>query len=551
MFFYWKLIRLKKLRCHESTFNLAISLFFALVLNGLFLFRAWERIPYTSLHDYFFAASLPVVLTAAFGLIFNLIAWPYMRKPLLALLILTSAAANYFMFSFGTVIDTNMVQNVFETDLQESTALLSRNAVIWVLLMGVVPTIIMLMTRFKRRDCWWMNLAWRALFMAVSLGIILLMALLFYKDYASLIRNNKGLIKMVTPANIVSGTGHYVNNRWMKGSQAWVHIGQDAHKGPTISAGQKKTLVVLVVGETARAENFSLGGYARETNPQLKKQKVIYYPQATSCGTETAISVPCMFSNMPRAHYDANLAHHQDGVLDILGHAGVSVLWRENDGGCKGACDRVPHSDMTLWKLNAWCQDNACLDEVLLHRLDNYAHGLNNDGIIVLHQMGSHGPAYYRRYPPQFRQFTPTCDSKQIQDCDPQALINTYDNSLLYSDDMLSRTIDMLKGLSDRFNVALVYLSDHGESLGEHGMYLHGAPYLFAPSQQTHIPLLLWMSDDYAKTYRINQACLRQQAPTAAVSQDNLFHTLLGMFDVQTREYQPQLDMIRTCRNAA
>lgn len=542
---------MKKLRCHESTFNLAISLFFALVLNGLFLFRAWERIPYTSLHDYFFAASLPVVLTAAFGLIFNLIAWPYMRKPLLALLILTSAAANYFMFSFGTVIDTNMVQNVFETDLQESTALLSRNAVIWVVLMGVVPTIIMLMTRFKRRDCWWRNLAWRALFMAVSLGIILLMALLFYKDYASLIRNNKGLIKMVTPANIVSGTGHYVNNRWMKGSQAWVHIGQDAHKGPTISAGQKKTLVVLVVGETARAENFSLGGYARETNPQLKKQKVIYYPQATSCGTETAISVPCMFSDMPRAHYDANLAHHQDGVLDILGHAGVSVLWRENDGGCKGACDRVPHSDMTLWKLNAWCQDNACLDEVLLHRLDNYAHGLNNDGIIVLHQMGSHGPAYYRRYPPQFRQFTPTCDSKQIQDCDPQALINTYDNSLLYSDDMLSRTIDMLKGLSDRFNVALVYLSDHGESLGEHGMYLHGAPYLFAPSQQTHIPLLLWMSDDYAKTYRINQACLRQQAPTAAVSQDNLFHTLLGMFDVQTREYQPQLDMIRTCRNAA
>ncbi|WP_313118771.1 sulfatase-like hydrolase/transferase [Pantoea septica] len=513
-------MQLKKLRCHENSFNLAISLFFALVLNGLFLFRAWERIPYTSLHDYFFAASLPLVLTAAFGLIFNLVAWPYLRKPLLAVLILTSAAANYVMFSFGTVIDTNMVQNVFETDLQESTALLSRNAVIWLLLMGVAPTIIILLTRFKRRECWWMNLAWRALFMAASLGIILLMALLFYKDYASLIRNNKGLVKMITPANIVSGAGHYVNNRWMRGSQAWVHIGQDAHKGPIIAAEQKKTLVVLVVGETARAENFSLGGYARETNPQLKKQNVIYYP------------------------------HHQDGVLDILGHAGVSVLWRENDGGCKGACDRVPHTDMTLWKLNAWCQEGSCLDDVLLHRLGNYTHSLNNDGIIVLHQMGSHGPAYYRRYPPQFRQFTPTCDSNQIQDCDHQALMNTYDNTLLYSDDMIARTIDMLKGLSDRFNVALVYLSDHGESLGEHGMYLHGAPYLFAPSQQTHIPLLLWMSDDYAKTYGISQACLRQQAPTAEVSQDNLFHTLLGMFNVQTSEYQPQLDMIRTCRKA-
>jgi len=146
---------------------------------------------------------------------------------------------------------------------------------------------------------------------------------------------------------------------------------------------------------------------------------------------------------------------------------------------------------------------------VLLHRLDNYTESLNNDGIIVLHQMGSHGPAYYRRYPPQFRQFTPTCDSNQIQDCDHQALINTYDNTLLYSDDMIGRTIDKLEALSDRFNVALIYLSDHGESLGEHGMYLHGAPYLFAPSQQTHIPLLLWMSEDYAKTFGIDEACLR------------------------------------------
>jgi len=357
--FLWTIMLAKTLRCHESTFNLGVSLFFALVLNGLFLIRAWERIPYTSLHDYFFAASIPVVLTAAFTLIFNLIAWPYLRKPLLAVLILSSAAANYFMFSFGTVIDTNMVQNVFETDLQESTALVSRNAIIWVLLMGLLPTLVMASVRFKRRDSWWMNLAWRALFMAVSLGVIVLMAVVFYKDYASLIRNNKGLVKMVTPANIVSGTGHYINDRWLKGSQAWVHIGQDAHKGPAITAEQKKTLVVLVVGETARAENFSLGGYARETNPQLKKHNVIYYPQATSCGTETSISVPCMFSNMPRAHYDANLAHHQDGVLDILARAGISVLWRENDGGCKGACDRVPHTDMTLWNSGDYCKDGS------------------------------------------------------------------------------------------------------------------------------------------------------------------------------------------------
>ncbi|MBZ6390354.1 MAG: phosphoethanolamine transferase EptA [Pantoea dispersa] len=540
-----------KLQCHDNSFNLLAALFFAFVLNALFLLRAWEIIPYTRVHDYLFAASMPVVLVAAFYLLFSLLAWPWIRKPLLIVLILASAAANYFMHSFGTVIDTNMIENVFESNAQETGALMSRNYVIWMLLMGILPVALVCSVRISNRQRWWWNLLQR---LASALGavlVILLMAVLFYKDYASLIRNNKGLVKMITPANIVSGTGHYVDQRYLQGSQALVKIGEDAKKGPLITAGSKKTLVVLVVGETARAENFSLGGYARDTNPQLKKQQVIYYPNASSCGTETAISVPCMFSNMPREHYDANLAHHQEGVLDVLAHAGVSVLWRENDGGCKGACDRVPHTDMTQWQLPQYCHDGFCLDDVLLHRFDNYVDSLHNDGIIVLHQMGSHGPAYFKRYPAAFQRFTPTCDSNQIQDCDHQALVNTYDNSLLYTDDMLSRTIDKLKGLSDRFNVALVYLSDHGESLGEHGMYLHGAPYLFAPSQQTHIPLLLWMSPGYAAAYHIDQACLRQQATETAVSQDNLFHTVLGLFNIQTQQYQPQLDMIKSCQNRA
>lgn len=542
---------ISKLQCHDNSFNLLAALFFAFVLNALFLLRAWEIIPYTRVHDYLFAASMPVVLVAAFYLLFSLLAWPWIRKPLLIVLILASAAANYFMHSFGTVIDTNMIENVFESNAQETGALMSRNYVIWMLLMGILPVALVCSVRISNRQRWWWNLLQR---LASALGavlVILLMAVLFYKDYASLIRNNKGLVKMITPANIVSGTGHYVDQRYLQGSQALVKIGEDAKKGPLITAEPKKTLVVLVVGETARAENFSLGGYARDTNPQLKKQQVIYYPNASSCGTETAISVPCMFSNMPREHYDANLAHHQEGVLDVLAHAGVSVLWRENDGGCKGACDRVPHTDMTQWQLPQYCHDGFCLDDVLLHRFDNYVDSLHNDGIIVLHQMGSHGPAYFKRYPAAFQRFTPTCDSNQIQDCDHQSLVNTYDNSLLYTDDMLSRTIDKLKGLSDRFNVALVYLSDHGESLGEHGMYLHGAPYLFAPSQQTHIPLLLWMSPGYAAAYHIDQACLRQQATETAVSQDNLFHTVLGLFNIQTQQYQPQLDMIKSCQNRA
>ncbi|QGU87391.1 phosphoethanolamine transferase EptA [Erwinia sorbitola] len=542
---------LNKLRCNEITFNFCAALFFALILNGIFLLRAWASIPFEHVRDYLYAATIPVVLFSAFLIIFNCLALPWLRKPLLLLLIVFSAAANYFMYSFGTVIDTNMIQNVFETDLQEATALFSARYLLWMLLLGVLPVVIMLYTRIENHRPWWMSFVWRLLTSLGAILIVLLVAALFYKDYASMIRNNKGLVKMITPVNVVSSIGHYVNNRWFAGDQTLIKIGTDARKGPVISGEKKKTLVIFVLGETARAENFSLGGYSRETNPKLKQDNVIYYRNATSCGTETAISVPCMFSNMPRTRYDAALARHQEGLLDVMAHAGVNVLWRENDGGCKGACDRVPHTDMTRWKVSELCKSDYCLDEVLLHRLNNYIDSVKDDTVIVLHQMGSHGPAYYLRYPDSMRKFTPTCDSNQIQDCDHQALVNTYDNSILYTDSMLDSTITLLKSYSDKYNVAMVYLSDHGESLGERGMYLHGAPYVFAPSQQTHIPFLLWMSPDYAAAFGVDQQCLQQQAQTVDISQDNIFHTLLGMMNVQTREYQPTLDMIHSCRKSS
>ena len=539
---------LNKLHCNENTFNVLMAFFFTFILNAVFLFHAWETISYQSLRDYLFAATIPLVLFSAFLFIFSLAALPWIRKPLLIVLIAAGAAANYFIYSFGTVIDTNMIQNVFETDMQEARALFSLRYLAWLTIMGALPALMIALVKIKTRHPWWMNIVFRAVTALASILMVLLVASLFYKDYASLVRNNKGLVKMVTPANVLSGFGHYADNRWFAGSQALVKIGEDAQKGSRIKAEKKKTLVIFVLGETARAENFSLGGYARETNPKLRQDGVIYYRNATSCGTETAISVPCMFSDMPRERYDADLARHQEGLLDVMARAGVNVLWRENDGGCKGACNRVPHTDMTKWQLNALCQDGSCLDDVLLYRLTHYIDSIKDDTLIVLHQMGSHGPAYFHRYPAAMRQFMPTCDSNQIQDCEHQALVNTYDNSILYTDSMLSDTIGVLKSYSAKYNVALIYLSDHGESLGEHGMYLHGAPYLFAPSQQTHIPLLLWLSPGYLQTYGINPSCLQQAALSSNVSQDNVFHTLLGMMNIQTKAYQPSLDMIHLCQ---
>lgn len=544
-------MRLRQLlHCNSLGFILACALFFTVFQNLLFIHQAWSYITFDNVHSVIFAATMPIVIFCALNIIFSVLTIPFLRKPLVILLLLGSAAANYFMFSYGVVIDGNMMQNAFETNPQEATALLTPRMGLWLLLLGILPAVFVCFVRISKTHPWWYMLGLRAANVMLSAVVILLVAALFYKDYASLIRNNKSVVKMLTPSNLVSGSIKYAQHRYFHKNLPLVKIGEDAHLGPVIRGQAKKTLVILVVGETARAENFSLSGYPRDTTPRLKQDNVVYFKNASSCGTETAISVPCMFSNMPRSDYDATLASHQEGLLDVMAHAGVDLLWRENDGGCKGACDRIPHIDMTKLHLSQYCDGDVCMDNVLLYKLNDYINGLQGDGVIVLHQMGSHGPAYYRRSTPEIRQFSPTCDSNQIQDCTHEQLVNTYDNSLLYTDAMLDSTIKLLQLYSGKFNTAMVYLSDHGESLGENGMYLHGTPYMFAPSQQTHVPFLMWMSADYERQFGINRQCLQSLAQTDKVSQDNLFHTLLGMLNVQTQQYQPDLDILQHCRKA-
>lgn len=540
------MLTIKKLQCNDIKFTLGCALLFTL-LNALFIHRSWQVISPARLHDVLFALSVPLVLFCGWVIVFSILNIPLIRKPLLVLLTLGCAAATWFMFTYGAVIDQNMMVNVFETNSQEAAALVTPQLVVWLVVAGLLPASLLAMIRI-RPGKWWHTLLIRLAAILASAVVIVLVAAVFYKDYASLFRNNKGIVKMVTPANYVSAIAKYSKARWFAGDQTLIRLGEDARKGPVLLAQQKKTVLVLVVGEASRAENYSLNGYDRETNPELKKQNVINFPQASSCGTETAVSVPCMFSGMPRKKYDADLAHHQEGLMDVLGHAGVNLLWRDNDGGCKGACTRIPHTDMTQWKLQQFCKDNSCIDDVNLWRLDDMLDGVKQDTVLLIHLMGSHGPAYYERYPAQYRHFTPTCDTNEIQDCTHQALMNTYDNTILYTDSVVSKTIDALKARQSTLNTALVYLSDHGESLGENGLYLHGTPYMLAPEQQTHIPFIFWLSKDYQQNFGVDAQCLRDQAAKEAVSQDNLFSTVLGMMNIRTAVYQPQMDLLTHCR---
>ncbi|XTZ37162.1 phosphoethanolamine transferase EptA [Salmonella enterica] len=528
-------------------FILIFALYIALGLNIAFYRQAFVLLPVDSLHNWLVFLSMPLVAFSVITIVLSIASFFYLERLVISLFVLVCAAAQYFILSFGVIIDRSMITNILDTTPAESLALMSKEMVLTLLFTGVLAVIIAWWIRIRPARSTLRSITLRMASIVMSVLVILLVASLFYKDYASLFRNNKELVKSLSPSNsIAASLSWYNHNR--AANLPLVHIGEDAKQRPEMQHGPRKNLTILIVGETSRADNFSLGGYPRETNPLLKQDQVIYFPHATSCGTATAISVPCMFSGMSRAHYDEQLAHHQEGLLDIVQRAGISVLWNDNDGGCKGACDRVPHQNMTQLNLADLCIKGECQDEILFHELNSYIDKLSGDGLIVLHTIGSHGPTYYNRYPAQFRKFTPTCDTNEIQSCSQQQLINTYDNTILYVDYIVDKAIKLLQSQQDKFTTSLVYLSDHGESLGENGVYLHGLPWSIAPQTQKHIPFLIWLSEDYQQRYGVNSQCLQQRARDQEVSQDNLFPTMLGLLGVSTKEYRAQDDILTPCR---
>jgi lipid A ethanolaminephosphotransferase len=258
--------------------------------------------------------------------------------------------------------------------------------------------------------------------------------------------------------------------------------------------------------------------------------------------------VPCMFSHLPRKRFDVDEAPRFANLLDALQEAGLDVEWRDNDAGCKGVCARVhtisyhPGADENL------CSESYCYDEILLKDLGEKLETLTNDTVIVMHQIGSHGPAYAERYPREFEMFKPACHSNQLQHCTAQEVVNAYDNSIAYTDHVVAKTIETLRRASGRVDAMLMYASDHGESLGEHGLYLHGLPYAFAPETQTHVPMLMWLSSSYAAQGEVDMNCLEARADQP-LSHDDMYHTILGAAAVHNTSYDSQLDILAACRD--
>lgn len=517
------------------------------------LWRAlWDLTEVSGWRGLGFLVGHALMLAGVLFALLSLITWRWVWRPAALALLLTAAIAAYYMASYGVVIDRGMMHNVLGTDPREVWDLLSWRALVWLIVLAGLP------------GWWWWRTAGQAIPRGVWGGVwrnvlgallglaVATMALwLVYQDFASVTRNHRQLRWMMSPLNVLVASVQVARAAWPQRALPLQRVGTDATLGPSYSNGARPLALVLVVGETSRAANWQLSGYPRATTPRLKQLvqqgEAVYFNQVMSCGTSTAVSLPCMFSLQTHERFDGAPS---EGLLDVLQRAGLAVMWLDNQSGCKGACDRVPTVHTRALDNPRWCANGECRDEVMLDdlakRMAQLPAAARATGVVlVLHQMGSHGPAYDKRVDPAFKRFLPECTSNALQACARQELVNAYDNTVLYTDHFVAQTVQWLSQQT-AYDTALLYVSDHGESLGENNLYLHGLPYALAPREQKHVPMLAWASPAWRQRMGLNTACATKQAQRPW-SHDNFFHTVLGLADVHTQAYQGALDAWGPC----
>ena len=531
---------------------LLVSLYITLADNQVFFYKISERLNIFSPQGMGYIITVFILVFTLLVLVHLLFGSKYLLKILIIFMLILSAVLSYFSAELGVIFDVDMIRNIVETikdnNRQEAFDLLSLPLLKHVFFYGILPSVFVFLTKITFRP-FLKEIVSRAvtfLGLAVLLGLFIF-ANFKYTTYFS--RENRDLRVHIIPLHAFDSLKGYVRRELKKNEAPLKIIADDAvqHK-----IGSGRIIGVMVVGETARGDHFSLNGYARETNPQLKKDAIFNYPKTRSCGTSTAFSVPCMFSFLDRSEYSPEKAAGQSNSLDVLIKAGVEVVWIDNNSSCKGVCKRIGEINIRNKPdtHSPYYLNEEMLDESLVDQLDKVLKSApqSTDILVVLHTMGSHGPKYYKRYPETFSKFEPACKQATPQECTDKEIINAYDNTILYTDHVLHQLIQYLKVKQAKNNTFLMYASDHGESLGEKGIYLHGLPYFLAPIGQTHVPMISWFSQDYINNEKLDVKAMKM-AQDNAVSHDNLSYSMLDAFSVRFKINKPDHSLfIRTGR---
>ena len=519
---------------------LLVALFIMLTGNLAMFGRIIDVYP-LQMRNLAFLISLFVFFSALTMLFLLAVSHAKLTRWVLAFFLIGASIAAYYMDQFGVIIDGVMLDNVFQTDMQEFKGLVTPLFVFRVFILGLVPAWLILKYTPKPRKVA-TELKSRALAIGALIVLLIVAVLPFTAGYSSFIREHRVTRFYANPtyftySAIKFGTEQFATPP----SKIIKKVAQDA---TNIDLSEHKELMIMVVGETARADRFSLNGYKKLTNPLLAKENIVSFSNVTSCGTSTSVSVPCMFSVLGRDDYDKQEALHTENALEVLAENNVEILWRDNNSDSKGVAVRLNYENFKTPTLNPVC-DKECRDIGMLGGLDKYiAARQDKDILIVLHQMGNHGPEYYRRYPDEFAKFKPLCMTGELRDCSQTEIDNSYDNAILYTDYFLFEVIKFLKKYDKTRETAMLYVADHGESLGENGWYLHAAPFSIAPKEQTHVPAVMWLGQHF--DYDINQLNKYKDYP---LSHDDVFCSLLIAFELQTKTCENKQTMLMQNRD--
>ncbi len=479
--------------------------------------------------------------------IFSLFSFKRIQKPALIFIFISSSIAMYFSNSLNVYFDADMLANIFETDYREARELIVRPLIIYLLLLGLLPSVLIMMAKIEYLP-FRKQMLQNSIMFAASLSAAILVALPHYAAHSSFVRSNNTVLKgSLLPSSYIQATYLYAKKQWAFSTETQERLSMDdvPIKNERWSNYHKPLALVVIVGETARAESFSLQNGASDSI--LNQENLVYFSNFSSCGTSTVISVPCMFMSVGKSNYTRNMQYTYENILDVVVKSGFVTTWFDNLNGCKGLCQAVGETRPKVEDYPEFFHDDQFYDEVLVDKLAESISSTGGDQLRVLHQMGSHGPAYYKRLPETFIHHKPACLTEDFSKCSQEAIRNTYLDTVGYTEFVIAKAIEQLESLKETHDAALIYVSDHGESTGEMGLYLHGIPWMLAPQEQTHIPALVWMSDSYVDSRAIDLSCIASHRDNL-YSHDNISHTILSMLDIQSKLYQENLDLLARCR---
>lgn len=533
----------------ERGLVLLTAFWWTFVLNMPFLARAAD------LSEPNFAWSMREALTLAglsFGLLFISIALLTLvmalprpvRRAVLVLLSLTGAIFFAGTLVYGIAFDPNMARNVISTDVHEASAYFSARTLLLALAAGLPPVLAASAADMTPAGLRPAAVRGGVAILALAAGAGALFTQM--NTLAAVMRNDKALRYLITPVNVpYSLAATLARDASPDAAQKRI-----VDPKPEFSVRLSRPAVLLVViGETTRSASWGLAGYARDTTPALRAEGVISHPSVTACGSSTDVSLPCMLSRIGRSDYDRSRIIGEEALPSLLARAGAHVVWVDNQSGCKGTCagTEVRSPDPK----SAACASGRCFDGVLLDELDADLANLPADRPTVLfyHMYGEHGPRYHADSPAHAKVWTPECTDADLGACTKESIINAYDNAVRYTDGVLAGLVKRLKARTD-IDAGFVYVSDHGESLGEGGLYLHGAPYFMAPSEQIRVPMVMWLSKDWSRTFGFDAANLARE-PAGGVTHEHLYSTVLGMLGVQSTSRRPRWDLTDNRSSAA